>query len=151
MKYFRLSVDDSEELWEKYKAFGIDFVVDGERLYSNRLCANVSFRSIPVIKTLVSGANPNFSMVGTDGIIVRKKIIDEHALVISGMSLIPVIDEETVEIYYLLCFTESIECVNLELSSYEKWTDKEELSTWSNPIGRFFSNQFYALIKSLQI
>ncbi|EBS7636328.1 hypothetical protein CDR68_21710 [Salmonella enterica] len=138
MKYYRLSVDDSEDLWEKYKAFGIDFVVDGERLYCNRLCANANLKEMPIIKTLVSGTNPDFSMVGTDGIIVRKKVIDEHGLMATGISLISVMDEETEEIYYLIFFTESIECVNLELSAYEKWADNEELSSWSNPIGRFF-------------
>lgn len=145
MRYFRLSINDSEELWGKYKAFDIDFVVDGERLYANHLCVNIQHKHMPIIKTLVAGVNPAFSMVGTDGIIVKKKNIDDCELTFSGLLFTPVMDEETEELYYLMCFTEAIECVNLELSSYEKWPEGEVLTSLRNHIGRwFFTPVLYA-------
>lgn len=118
MKYYQLSIDDSEELWTKYKIFGIDFVIGSERVNSANLYSN-SANTLPVIKTLVEGNNPDFSMVGTNDIIMRKKSFDRSQFSHPEISFVPIKDETTEEIYFLLKFMKSIECVNLKLSSYE--------------------------------
>jgi hypothetical protein len=57
---------------------------------------------------------------------------------VSGLTLIPVVDESSGDNYYALCFDQMIDCVNWIKSDYERWPNGVPPSPWSHPLGSFF-------------
>lgn len=141
MKYFKLSSNASSKKWMGYlnpqtKLFSKTGAISAIALSNQQ----GEIHQTLFYKVLTEGKTPPVNTLGSRAIMFDSNIPNIKSLIVPGVQLVSIKNEETQHQYLMMHLYKHVDCVNWDLSEYEPWPKNYEPSEWEYKKGRFFLN-----------
>lgn len=142
MNYYKLDPNPVSKKWKGYENPSSYLWNDNEEIKVNPLAElnkKIKFKTLEY-KNLTEGKIPPICNIGAAFIAFNADIPDIKSIELAGTQLVPIINKNSLQKYYLLHLYKQVDCVDWEKSEVDKWTDSSEIQEWHNKRGRFFIN-----------
>lgn len=139
MRYFKLNPNVSSRKWKGYLNPKTKLSSESGALSAIAISnMEEEIHQDLFYKVLDRGEVSPVNTLGSRVIMFDSNIPSIDSLKVSGVQLVPIVNEETQHTYLLMHLYKHIDCVNWGLSEYEPWPVNYEPAEWEYKKGRFF-------------